>query len=55
MPVLAKLPHDGELIDEAFFAVFAIEAALLREGLDCELGLVSNPFDFIDGGEVAFS
>lgn len=55
MPVLAKLSHDGEFVDEAFLAVFSVEAVLFGEGLDCKLGLICDPFYFIDGGEVAFA
>ena len=55
MPVEAELPHDIEFIDKTFFSIFAIEAALLGEGLDSELGVVGDAFDLVDGGEVALS
>lgn len=55
MPVKAELSHDIELIDKTLFSIFAIEAALLGECLDCKLGVVSDAFDLVDGGEVALA
>lgn len=55
MPIETELSHDIQFINEAFLSIFPIEAALLRESLDCKFGVVGDTFHFIDGGEVALS
>jgi hypothetical protein len=53
--VEAELAHDVELVDQTLLSILGAEAALLREGLHCEPGAVSQAFDLIDGGEVALA
>lgn len=55
MAIETESSHDGELVDEAVLAVLGVETGLLGEGLDCELGVVGDPFDLVDGGEVALA
>lgn len=55
MAIETESPHDGELVDETVLAVLGVEAGLLGEGFNCELGLIGDAFDLVDRGEVALA
>ena len=52
--IKAELPHYCQFVDETILSILSIEAALLGKCFNGEFGMVSDPLDLINWGEVAF-